>query len=376
MADIAKVAHVEALASIETQVTRLGIVLEPSGDPLEIEGVLNPASARSRDRKLILYPRVVARGNASRIGLVEASGSDDRPAFERCGYALEPNMPYELRTQRGGYGCEDPRVTFVPVLDSYVMCYTAYGPAGPRIAFALSADGYVWERLGLADFSAPGVPNGDDKDAAFFPEPVISPRGVTSLAFYHRPMLHVSAIDSCAAIPIIMGMPPRDRECTRIAYVPLEPILRDRRMLLRVAESALVLEPGGMWGVIKNGGGTPPVRVEEGWLSFFHGVDGHYDASGICKGMRYSAGIVVHDLERPDIVRYRSPLPVFEPETADECRGVVNNVVFPTAIDVRPGAPAREFDVYYGMADSRVGRIVVRLGASEAVVGQAPQSAA
>ncbi|GAC1306120.1 MAG: glycosidase [Vulcanimicrobiaceae bacterium] len=356
----------ETLASLETQVTRLGIVLEPSGDPLEIEGVLNPATARSRDGRLLVYPRVVARGNASRVGLVEATGTPEHPTFTRLGYALEPSEPYEMRTQRGGYGCEDPRVTFVPVLDVYVMCYTAYGPAGPRIAFAVSHDGYAWERLGLADFSAPGVPNGDDKDAAFFPEPVVSPRGVPSLAFYHRPMLHVSAVDSCAAIPIILGMPPRDRECTRIAYVPLEPALRDRRKLLEVAESAIVLEPGATWGCIKNGGGTPPVRVDEGWLSFFHGVDGHYDDAGACKGMRYSAGIVVHDATRPDIVRFRSSQPVFSPETADERRGVVNNVVFPTGIDHRPAADAREFDVYYGMADSRVGRVVVRFGPSTA----------
>ncbi len=356
--------NVETLSSLETQVTRLGIVLEPSGDPQEVEGILNPATTRTRDGKLLLYPRVVARGNTSRVALVEASGPAETPTFSRLGYALEPSAAYELRSQGGGYGCEDPRVTFVPVLDAYVMCYTAYGPAGPRIAFAVSNDGYAWERLGLADFSAPGLPNGDDKDAAFFPEPVISPRGVPSLAFYHRPMLHVSAVDSCAAVPIILGMPRRDRECTRIAYVPLDPALRDRRKLLDVAESVLVLEAGTAWGCIKNGGGTPPVRVEEGWLAFFHGVDGHYDDGGACKGMRYSAGIVIHDAERPDIVRYRSPLPVFSPETADERRGVVNNVVFPTGLDRLPAAGARALDVYYGMADSRVGRLSVRLGPS------------
>ena len=364
------------LASVETQITRLGIALEPSGDPSEIEGVLNPASARSRDGKLLLYPRAVAAGNTSRIGLVEASGPPDAPVFQRIGFALEPTAPYEIRDVPGGLGCEDPRVTFVPILDAYVMCYTAFGPSGPRIAFALSNDGYAWTRLGLADFSAPGLPNGDDKDAAFFPEPVISPRGVPSLAFYHRPMLHISALDACAALPIILDMPARDRESTRIAYVPLDAVVRDRSNLVRVAESALVLEPAHDWGRIKNGGGTPPVRIDEGWLSFFHGVDGQYDAVGKCSGMRYSAGIVIHDLERPHLVRYRSPSPVFAPETVDERRGMVNNVVFPTAIDVRPGARPREFDVYYGMADSRIGRIAFALGASATVSAGEEESAA
>ncbi|GAC1496397.1 MAG: hypothetical protein NVS1B2_16680 [Vulcanimicrobiaceae bacterium] len=368
--------NVDMLASLETHVTRLGVALEPSGDATEVEGVLNPASARSREGKLLLYPRTVAKGNTSRIGLVEASGPPDRPSFRRLGFALEPQAPYEVRAERGGLGCEDPRVTFVPALDAYVMCYTAYGPQGPRIALALSDDGYRWTRLGLVDFSAPGLPNGDDKDAAFFPEPVISPRGVPSFAMYHRPMLHVSAVDGCAAIPIILDMPARDRESTRIAYIPLEDALCDRANLLRVAESALVLEPAHDWGRIKNGGGTPPVRIDEGWLSFFHGVDGQYDNVGKCSGMRYCAGIVIHDVERPHLVRYRSPQPVFSPETVEERRGMVHNVVFPTAIDVRPGAGPREFDVYYGMADSRIGRIAVALGESTTMSASEEESAA
>src|SRR5438105_9173078 len=48
---------------------RLGIVMEPLPDePREVEGVLNPATARARDGELYLFPRLVARGNFSRIG--------------------------------------------------------------------------------------------------------------------------------------------------------------------------------------------------------------------------------------------------------------------------------------------------------------------
>jgi predicted GH43/DUF377 family glycosyl hydrolase len=103
-------------------------------------------------------------------------------------------------------------------------------------------------------------------------------------------------------------------------------------------------------------------------------VDGLYDQVGACNGMRYSAGIMIHDAERPDIVRYRSPHPLFSPETADERKGMVNNVVFPTAIDLRPDP--RDYDVYYGMADSRIGRIRVQLGASTETVAEPQESAA
>ncbi len=353
--------EVDTLASLGAEITRLGVALEPDGDPSEVEGVMNPATARTRDGKLLMYPRLVGRGNTSRIGLVEASGPAEAPRWTRAGFALEPEAPYEVRSGPGGYGCEDPRVTFIPLLDRYVMAYTAFGPAGPRIGIALSRDGYAWERLGLVDFSAPELPRGDDKDGVFFPDPVLSPSGVWSFALYHRPMRHVVAIDVCAAAPIVLAKPPHERESTRIAYIPVEPVLDDRRNLLRVAESALVLEPGPEWGLIKNGGGTPPVRIAEGWLSFYHGVDVHAGRDGRCLGMRYSAGLVVHDIERPHIVRYRSSAPVLAPQTPEERLGTVNEVVFPTGIDVRPGAPERDYDVYYGMADTKIGLMRVRL---------------
>jgi predicted GH43/DUF377 family glycosyl hydrolase len=60
--------------------------------------------------------------------------------------------------------------------------------------------------------------------------------------------------------------------------------------------------------------------------------------------------------EHPQMIRYRSTEPVLKPELPEECHGTVAHVVFPTGIDRRDdlGAPDR-FDVYYGMADNRIG---------------------
>lgn len=346
----------DALARFDGTIARQGIVLSPDGSSQEIEGVLNPASATARDGTLLLYPRAVAAGNISRVGLCRGIRDGDELRFERLGFALEPQAPYELRSAPGGMGCEDPRVTFVPVIDRYVMAYTAFGPLGPRIAIALSQDGYRWERLGLATFAA-GIAQGDDKDGVFFPEPVTSPAGVRSLALYHRPMLRLSTIDGRGAIPTLLELPPEERECTRIAYIPLDPVLHDINNLLDVRESALVLVPNAPWCRIKTGAGTPPVRIEEGWFSLFHGVNAFEHGNGEYT-MQYSAGFVVHDLERPHLLRYRSQTPVMIPEGADETHGIVNNVVFPTAIDVR-GERAYEF--FYGMADARIGRAQLNL---------------
>jgi len=52
------------------QLHRLGPIMEPEpGNPHEVEGVLNPAAARGPDGDLYLFPRLVAQGNYSRIGI-------------------------------------------------------------------------------------------------------------------------------------------------------------------------------------------------------------------------------------------------------------------------------------------------------------------
>jgi len=155
---------------------------------------------------------------------------------------------------------------------------------------------------------------------------------------------------------------PKNRQGIRIAYVPLESVKQDIGNILKVAESELILSPCNGWGRLKLGAGTPPVRIEEGWLSVFHGVDPipHEDDNKF--SLQYSAGIIIHDVERPHKVLYKSATGLLSPETNEELFGTVNNVVFPTAIDPRPDLGARIFDVYYGMADHKIGLFRLELG--------------
>ena len=80
------------------QLQRLGLVMEPEpGNLLEAEGVLNPATARGPDGQLYIFPRLVARGNYSRIGIARVLFNDggDPEGVERLGIALEPEADYE-----------------------------------------------------------------------------------------------------------------------------------------------------------------------------------------------------------------------------------------------------------------------------------------
>jgi len=351
------IVHPDAIAGSEqlstvANFTRLGVTLKPNAETYERQGVLNPASARLRDGTLQLYPRMVMSGNISRIGSFRARESGDGALeLEQYGFALEPEAPYELRNEPGGYGCEDPRVTFVGILDRYLMAYIAFGPGGPEVALAISQDGLSWERLGLLRFEGTDAPFAD-KDAAFFPEPVRSPSGITSLAFYHRPTLAVSVREGQGALTQLERIAPNLREGIAVGYVPLAAVQADIRNLCTVTESHPLTLPEASWGRIKVGAGTPPVRVREGWLAVIHGVDELEHPSGAAL-LCYSAGVIIHDAERLDRVIFRSQEPLIVPETAGEVDGTVGHVVFPTAIDARG---ERVFDIFYGMADYEVGR--------------------
>ncbi len=345
--------------AISATVERLGVVLEPNGSIEEAEGILNPACCRSRDGELIIYSRSVEKGNISRVGLITAveaaSGALD---VTRRGFALVPEAQYELRSKEGGQGCEDCRVTFVPALDLYLMAYTAFGNDGPRVAAAISKDGFNWERLGPMSFPRlPGLQL-DDKDAAFFPEPVLSPAGELSIAMYHRPMVFLPDVSD--SVKAALSLPARKRQCMRIAYIPFAAVKNDIANLTQVKESKLLLPPNPKWGSLKNGAGTPPVRTNFGWLSVMHGVDA-VEKEGGKYSMRYSAGLLIHHIDRPDRIVYQSEAPLFYPETPEELTGVVNNVVFPTGIDALGG---NVFDIFYGMADFRIGRVRLTVDAA------------
>jgi predicted GH43/DUF377 family glycosyl hydrolase len=114
--------------------------------------------------------------------------------------------------------------------------------------------------------------------------------------------------------------------------------------------------PVAAWEQLKIGGGTPPILTRHGWLTIYHGVSELSASPGSPRKLCYSADVLVLSAELPHVIRYRSREPVLTPELPQEREGIVANVVFPTGIDRRDdlGSPDR-FDVYYGMADNRIG---------------------
>jgi predicted GH43/DUF377 family glycosyl hydrolase len=342
------------------QLQRLGQLMEPEpGNPLEAEGVLNPAAVRGPNGGLYLFPRLVAKGNYSRIGIarVRFNAVGDPTGVERLGIALEPEANYELRPNGSG-GCEDPRVTFVELLQRYVMTYTAFSARGPRIALAVSEDLFHWKRIGLARFSAyQGIPfdDVDDKDSSLFPVAIPNPSGQPEMAMLHRPLFPGTRPEETACCPKSREVD-LDRESIWISYCPKSLERGEAPCFCEFTSHQRLATPVSPWERLKIGAGTPPVLTRHGWLIVYHGVSEIGDLDNTRHHLRYSAGVMVLSKEHPQLIRYRSVDPGLTPSLSQEVDGTVANVVFPTGIDRRDdlGSPDR-FDVYYGMADNRIG---------------------
>ncbi len=116
---------------------------------------------------------------------------------------------------------------------------------------------------------------------------------------------------------------------------------------------ALPKEP---WELLKIGAGTPPILTEHGWLIVYHGVSNLRPVSEDLRQLSYSAGMRTLDKDNTEKILYRSSHPILSPDMPKEKVGAIANVVFPTGIDRRDDLDKpNRFDVYYGMADNRIG---------------------
>ena len=322
--------------------TRRGVVLTPDlSSPYEAGGVLNPAAVRHDGLTYVFYRAVALQPhNYSRILMATCrltpTGALEVSRLRQV--ALEPEQPYELWANGEGGGVEDPRITHLD--GRYYMTYTAYGTVdgliAPRIALARSDDLFHWERLGLIQFSPLTVTNHGhetsldlntvaNKDAVLFPEWIGG-----RYALLHRPMFDPAT-----------GL----RHSIWLSW---------SSDLLNWTSHRLVLDPEQPWERLKVGAGTPPIRTAQGWLVFYHGVEGQGDDD---PDRRYHAGALLLDLDDPSRLLYHSPRPVLSPEHSFETSGVVNNVVFPSGAVLQADG---QIEVYYGMGDRAIGLATTR----------------
>jgi predicted GH43/DUF377 family glycosyl hydrolase len=338
---------------------RLGMLMEPEpGNPQEVEGVLNPAAARGPDGRSTCFPRLVARGNYSRIGIarVRFNEAGDPAGVERLGIALEPEADYERRPDGGG-GCEDPRITFVEPLQRYMMTYTAFSPKAHGSPWPYRRTCFHWKRWGSRPLVRITASNSARGRQRCQPLPRRHSESIRASRAGHAPPAAFPGTrpEETACHPASREVD-LDRESIWISYCPMALEGHEPYRLGQFTSHHRLATPVSPWERLKIGGGTPPILTRHGWLIVYHGVSEMAEPSNDGHHLCYSAGVMVLSKEHPRVIRYRSAEPVLTPVLPQERHGTVANVVFPTGIDRRDdlGSPDR-FDVYYGMADSRIG---------------------
>jgi predicted GH43/DUF377 family glycosyl hydrolase len=225
------------------------------------------------------------------------------------------------------WGCEDPRLTWVPELEDWAILYTAYSRRGPLVSLAMSRDFTEVRRMG------PVTPP-EDKDAAIFPR-----RFDGRWAMIHRP----SPVGGNAHI--------------WISYSPDLVHWGDHQLLLEARD-------GAWWDAGKIGLGPPPLETPQGWLLGYHGV--HATASGPI----YRVGLALLDLDDPRRVIRRTDEWILAPSEPYERSGDVNKVVFPSGWVLDP--VTQRLSIYYGAGDSVIALVSASLTDVLSMLANAP----
>ncbi len=298
-------------------------VLEPIiKNSWEAFATFNPAALYLGGRIHLLYR---AQGYDGTSVLGYASSSDgitiderqEKPAFipnSTSSRKHEGHFPYVSGGGTGG--CEDPRLVEI---DGWVyLIYVSFDgshPPGVALSFISKVDflakRFRWSRSKL--ISRPGE---IQKNWVLFPRKING------------------------KFVVLHGLSPK----IRIEYLDDPKKLGDGKYI-----QSLTSHGGGgyieatrlrAWDNIVRGVGAPPLWTKYGWLIFYHGMDMRDPG-------RYKVGVMLLDLEHPEIVLHRAVEPVLEPETSYENNGHKRGVVYVCGSVIK----GKKLFVYYGAAD-------------------------
>lgn len=272
--------------------------------PYPVNSVFNPGAAAVNGQTVLLC-RVEDRRGISHLSVA-------RSADGATGWQVDkkPLISPEDHGDSSRWGVEDPRVTRVDELDTWLVTYTVYGPEGPAVALATTRDFRTVERMGV-------VLPPEDKNAALLPRLVGG-----QFVMFHRPM---SQLDRRADVWLSRSADLRSWSTPQLV---------------------LAARPGGWWDNVRIGMGPPPLWTPHGWLALYHGI------KEVAAGLVYRVGVVLLDLAQPERVLRRGTDWVFAPGARYERVGDAPNVVFPTGLLHDPERD--QLRLYYGAADSCV----------------------
>jgi len=260
--------------------TRTGVLVKPSDIPGDIIHVSNPgvhSQEEEKDKSFLLLCRVVNSEGISGIQRAfldhnyQITAVDQEPVLKGCG-------PCET------LGCEDGRLTEIEGVHylAYTSAYqTNGGPWQSQISLASTTDLEHFERLGTILAELPRVKNGLIHSATISRQ----------FGIYYRPWHPRDQIWGAYSVNLT-------------DWYGARPVMSGRK---------------GWWDGHHLGPGAPSIKTDDGWLSFYHGVD---DSN------TYHIGLALFDPDDPFKLLARSLHPLISPLKPYEKFGRVPNVVF------------------------------------------------
>jgi len=282
--------------------------------PWEAYQTFNPGILLLDEKIHVIY-RAIGVDGISRFGY----------AVSKDGFRIDERLPNPIYQRRmnnpshypspsgGGYGgCEDPRIVVMKEDGKIYMTYNAFGPGELRVAFtSIDIDDFINRRWNWREEKIISNPSEVHKNFVLFPEKI---DGRYVILHSISPRIQVSYLE--------------DLEFNNGKYIESYHIPNSN--------------PNGWEGKVKSPG-APPLKTDEGWLLFYHGLSKS-------EPWKYKIGVMLLDLEKPEEVLYASSFPVIEPDQPYEYSGFKPGVTYTCGAIIKD----RELLVYYGAADTYV----------------------
>ena len=225
------------------------------------------------------------RGIKTREGIYLSTISHLRIARSDDGihFKIDKNPTIVPESIYESYGIEDPRITKIQDDDFlYLITYTSVSPSGITVSLIETKDFNSFKRKGI-------ILPPDNKDVMIFPEKING-----KYYMLHRPMAS--------------------------SFRPPSIWIAESYDLINWGNHKFLIGPRkDSWDSKRIGGGDVPIKIDQGWLEIYHGVDNEG---------KYHLGALLLDKDDPSKVIARSKTPILSPEKKYEKSGFYNNVVF------------------------------------------------
>jgi predicted GH43/DUF377 family glycosyl hydrolase len=307
----------------------------------ESVAAFNPTAFQHNGKIYLLY-RALGDNNISVIGLATSTDGitiDERldepiyvprAGFEGASGGINPAIAESYASGGGWGGCEDPRV--IKIGKRLYIVYAAFNGA-TEMNIALSS-------IPIDDFL--------NRKWSAWKRPVLitnelihtkNPAAVKELVA-DRPWTKITGEKDPAILPekingkyVIFH-----RIWPNIVYDYVDTLNFDGKKFLR-GENIIRIRPK-MWDSQKISMGCSPLKIKEGWLAIYNGVD--KKDSG-----KYKIGAMILDAKDPGKVLYRCSQPIIEPEESYENNGHKFGIAFVGGSTIKDG----QLFIYYGGSD-------------------------